>query len=941
MPTFISHLLFACIGYYLAGRFGLSLAIPPGFASAVWPASGVALACILLLRRLPAALGVGLGSFLVNLGVTTNNFTAVSLAAFIPASGIACGAIAQVLFTYYLWRKFLPTPSLLDAPREISLFLLVIGPVGCLIAASAGSLVLYLVGFVPIQTLSFTWLTWWAGDTIGVLLFTPMLLIYFSRERNLTHLRKFQISFPTVIIFLGVLTLFFLSTQARNRKIENDIAENALNFQTIIEERLTVSKNKLLSFSAFYKGLSSPQRKQFENIALAILEQDGILRAIGWIEIVKNSERAGVEEKIRQAGHANFIFTELSENRQIVPAAERPLYFPVLNIVPLSGNEAALGLDLGNNLSRLQALTQALKTGEAVSTEPIRLAQTSGGENSIILYLPVFTKTYNQKKHTIHYAREHFLGYLSGVYDIESILGGVLSEALTSNFSLKITDVTNPKDVKVLIERAQPALKPYAPVVRNIVFGSRNLSIEIYANSQYTVGTKDWASWILLTVGFLLAAMLQALLLMITGTTERIRNEVESKTADYLKAKEEAETANKSKSLFLANMSHEFRTPLNAIIGFNKLALKTNLSDKQRDFIQKVSLSSETLLSLINHILDYSKIEAGKIEVEYIEFDLPTLIKKIEAIFSIQAQSKHINFHVDIDKFLPGRLIGDPLRIEQILLNLCNNAIKFTEAGTVTLNVHIDSKSENSSELQISVVDTGIGISPEQQVNLFQSFQQADSSMTRKFGGTGLGLVICKQLVELMHGHITLASEVNKGSRFDVTIPVEIVKNSMKVPADDINRYFASDNSLISNDNSEASQDMSTMKSSANTLTGLRILVVEDVEMNRQLAGMILTDSGATVEFAVNGEQALEILSANEHFDTVLMDINMPVMDGHEATREIRKLSTLKTLPIIAMTANVSPEDINKCLEAGMNAHTPKPLDEDLLIDTILKLLVN
>lgn len=941
MPKFISHFLIACIGYYIAGRFGLALAIPPGFASAVWPASGVAFACMLLLRGLPTAIGVGCGSFLVNLSVTTDNFTAISLVALIPAGGIACGAIAQVVATYYLWRQLLSHSISLDAPREINLFLLVIGPMGCLIAASVGTTVLYTVGFVATENLPFTWLTWWVGDTIGVLLFTPMLLVCFSREQNLTPLRKFQIAIPTVVIFLGILVLFFLSTQARNQVITTDIYENALRFQTKIEERLTVSKNKLLSFSAFYKGFSAPERQQFEDIANAILKQDGILQAIGWIEMVENSDRQRVEENIKQAGYPNFSFTEIAENRNIVPAAERPLYFPVLNIVPLSDNEAAFGYDLGHNLSRLQALTQALKTGEAVSTEPIRLVQAKKDENSIILYLPVFDREYEPLKHTIHYARAHFLGYLSGVYDVESILGDVLAEALALDFSLKIRDLTDPENVKVLIERTQSPLATYEPVDRQIVFGNRQLSIEFYANSQYKFATKDWASWTVLTVGFLLAAILQALLLIITGTTERIRSEVKQKTSDCLSAMQAAEMANQSKSIFLANMSHEFRTPLNAIIGFNKLALKTKLDHKQRDFIQKVSLSSETLLSLINHILDYSKIEAGKIEIENIEFDLPTLIRKIEAIFSIQAQSKGINFHVDIDEFLPSTIIGDPLRIEQILLNLCNNAIKFTETGTVTLRMHINKESDSVNELQITVVDTGIGISKEQQASLFKSFQQADSSMTRKFGGTGLGLAICKQLSELMNGKISIVSEINKGSKFEVTIPIQIVHSSLEIPASDISRHFARDNSLISNGHSEQLQEKNVMNNSNNTLAGLRILVVEDVEMNQQLAEMILTDLGASVKLAINGKHALEIISGGEQFDVVLMDVSMPVMDGHEATRALRKLEGSRSLPIIAMTADVSSEGISKCLEAGMNAHTPKPLDEDLLVATILEHLRN
>lgn len=406
-------------------------------------------------------------------------------------------------------------------------------------------------------------------------------------------------------------------------------------------------------------------------------------------------------------------------------------------------------------------------------------------------------------------------------------------------------------------------------------------------------------------------------LLAINGILEDT-TEYEYITEKLAEAQQRAEAANKAKSEFLANMSHEIRTPMNAILGMSSLALETTLDAEQKNYIEKVYSSAESLLGIINDILDFSKIEAGKLEIETIPFRLDKVFEHFTNIIGLKASEKGLHLDIDISPEVPERLKGDPLRLRQILINLGNNAVKFTSRGHVKIDVERLHEQDEIVLLEFCVTDTGIGMNSQQQSKLFKSFSQGDSSTTRQFGGTGLGLSISKKLVEMMGGTIWFESGAGQGSRFYFTLP--FVAYSPEQPG------------------RQKKKNATNSEEEFLNLKGAKVLLVEDNELNQELAKLLLTRKGIVVTVANNGAEALEILQTSS-FDCVLMDIQMPVMDGYTACQEIRKFPQYQDLPVIALTANVLTRDQKKSKEAGMNEHIGKPFNEKEMFTVMSKYL--
>jgi len=398
--------------------------------------------------------------------------------------------------------------------------------------------------------------------------------------------------------------------------------------------------------------------------------------------------------------------------------------------------------------------------------------------------------------------------------------------------------------------------------------------------------------------------------------------------AEIIRAKEKAEYASSAKGEFLSNMSHEMRTPMNAIIGMTRVAKKAEDPVKRDEALNKVEESSKHLLGIINDILDMSKIEANKLELSDIQFDLRRLLHKSVSFVNFRLEEKKLKFSMNIDDNVPSFFIGDDQRLTQVLTNLLSNACKFTpEGGEISVSIFLDKEENNICTLRFEVADNGIGVSEEQKDKIFNVFEQAENNTTRKYGGTGLGLTISKRIIELMGGEIKVESILGKGSRFIFNVK------------------------MLRNLNDVQTAEKKEEVFNANEFTGKKLLLAEDIEINREVLVSLLDGTGLIIETAENGKEALNKFKESlVPYDIIFMDIQMPEMDGLEATRLIRELekeaknlpktgNRRKPVPIVAMTANVFKEDVDICLEAGMNAHIGKPVDPETVLEKLRKYL--
>lgn len=440
---------------------------------------------------------------------------------------------------------------------------------------------------------------------------------------------------------------------------------------------------------------------------------------------------------------------------------------------------------------------------------------------------------------------------------------------------------------RTLVHNDDQGLADHA--IQKLMDGREQTSMRI--RLQHQDGSYRWTSW---------SATLNREKQLIYAVTRDITKR-KATEEELIHARNEALKTVQFKEQFLANMSHEIRTPMNAVLGFAKLLVDTGLNTEQEQYVNIINTAGQNLLVLINDILDLSKIEAGKLSIESIDFNLRDVVHQVHQMLLPLATEKQLEFGFRYSNAFPQSFTGDPVRITQILTNLLSNAIKFTNEGKVFLEVSIDREDDQATWVRLTVSDTGIGIHKEQQSAIFESFSQASADTTRKFGGTGLGLTIVQRLLDLLEGSISLKSSPGQGSTFEVVIPLKtIIRIVEKSTPDDLfDRY---------------------------RLGALDILLVEDNRLNQLLAKKVLSRWSFETDIAENGFQALEMLSKKK-YDLILMDMQMPVMNGIVTTQSIRESGPQKTIPILAMTAHAEASERQKCLKAGMNDYMTKPFD--------------
>ncbi|MEY3288343.1 MAG: hypothetical protein RLZZ419_585 [Pseudomonadota bacterium] len=1317
------HIIGLAVAYVIASKLSYFSVIPPGYAAAIWPPAGVALAAMLVYgyRVWP---GVMLGALMVNgLISEVTGSIAENLLSVLITVGISSGATLQALAGAYLAKRFAGYPNGLIRTKDIFRFWLTGGIFSALINSTLSVTLLVAVGTTPAANFLANWATWWLGDALGIILFTPLTLAWLCQADSTWHGRKWLMTLPMVALFILTIGAAYYENQHSRQRLKLVLDNEAQALTIALENALFTHINVLRALGSFYNASNEVTRADFKTFTTDTLDKLPGIKALSWSAVISDSQRDAYEATIKGEGYPNFQITEQDAKQQRLTAKNRPEYVPITFIEPYQGNEQVLGFDNYSNAVRRATLEQARDSGQLTFTSRIMLVQDQSRQYGVLAILPVYR---NGRPHqTLEERRQNVTGYAVAAFKIADIIAAAFKNSPTAGLAYRLLDQSAPASEQLLLLNGQP--EPSVDEVKTKSFfsdskdllstttlnqGGRSWRLEISLTPHYIEQHHSHSAWLLLLSGLLLTCLVSAFTLMASGqgrllelqlinrTTaltagkrrfdstfnnapfaiahlspqgdcleinqyfcefigyshaevlslpylqllhpdyHRINNEkfaqclsgeisdfilenqyqhklgellwgkltvklirteagkpdyfikmieditgrkiteqalhkaealknaiVNSSTfssiatdakgviqifnrgaenmlgykagevldlltpadfsdpkellnramalseeqsafitpgfealsykasrdiediyeltyirkngsrfpavvsitalrddddgggeiigylliaidntvkkqaedtirrlslaveqspnsvtitnhngtieyinaaliktsgyrsdeligqhhrilssgktseavykemretlnrgeawrgefinksksgveyivltwispirqpdgsvSHYLEltediterkhneaiivlAKERAEALAKSKSQFLANMSHEIRTPMNAIIGLSQLALNKNFSPEAVDYLDKIHRASTSLLVILNDILDLSKLEVGRIAIEQENFDLVGIVNTLHSLFDAAAKEKDLAFTIVLAPDVPLGLIGDAPRLQQVLINLLGNAIKFTVHGSISLTITLQQLDQSQARLLFAVADTGIGLSIQDQEKLFKPFSQVDDSITRRFGGSGLGLAISHNLLQLMGSEFTLDSTPGLGSCFSFELVIAVL--SLTSPY----KLESSTGSLAS-----------TLNDFNQLLTGSRILVAEDNHFNQQVVIEFLGLSGISVEIANNGQEALTLLLEQGTFDAVLMDMHMPVMDGFEATRQIRNQPRFATLPVIALSAGVTQEEQEECLASGINDFISKPINPVKLLSTL------
>lgn len=712
---------------------------------------------------------------------------------------------------------------------------------------------------------------------------------------------------PVLILTIGI--SWSLMTYKKMKVEQLNHARNELDLRK--EKILNNIKEKLKLYEYGLKGLKGAILSQnkfdkinFDNYSHSRnyhLEFPGAL-GIGFIEkISKNKIDQEIKNIQKEYQSKDYQYHELGEKYQDA--------FLIKYISPADINKKAIGLDIATEKNRREAAIEAAKTGEVVLTNQISLVQDQKKMPGFLIFLPIYTNEEKLK------SKEERLSNLIGWTYAPIIINSVFDQIIKNYFDeLELEIYCN----EVMTEEN---------LIYDADHSKNNLDLRETINGlntegQFIVGKKVWSYYLstrtkfnqtylndtpkfYLGISIIITTLLSFIIFLLTTTLIRTEQIVEEKTASLIKSEQAAKNALKVKSEFLATMSHEIRTPLNGILGLIDVLKETKLDENQKYYLENISAAGKSLKTIIDDVLDFSKIEDKKFQIAIHDFDLKKLADEIYGLYLPMAKDKNIKLNYHFSEKIPHLYAGDEYRIKQIISNLLSNAIKFTEVGEVRIDILGKMQFPGQYEIMLKIKDTGIGIKPEALDKLFNKFTQADSSTTRRFGGTGLGLSISKMLIDKMHGKIEVDSQFGEGTTFTISLPLKV-------------------STLVSIEQTTVEQEMTKR---------IKVLLVEDNEINALVVKKILNKLEVEIDHAVNGAEAVT-KAIEKNYDIILMDCQMPVMDGFEATKEIRKTEIKKNF-IVALTANAYEEDKEKCLQAGMDEFLAKPINKRELFSVL------
>ena len=769
LPVFlVLKAILVALAYYLFGRLGLFFAVPPGYSTAIWPASGLALAAALCWGKwsLP---GIFTGSTLVNLHIGLSATGVMTPAVFTIAVLIASGSVLQAVVARWLICKRIKLPLRLITDREIATVMIFGGILSTMIAATVGTSVQIGFGLLSFSNAMFPWLTWWVGDAIGVIVFTPILILTVFQRRNHSLRRRISVAIPMLCVFVAV-TIAFIFVNKENedkRLLQVERISKALELE--LTTRIKLASQSLYSLRALFLSSEFVNNEEFSQYGEQIINFEPSIVALGWIKRVGQNDKDKYLDWARLNIKSEYEIFDFKEDGSRPLSKPAPWHFPVTYVYPKLMTSTASGMDMLSSPRMGPMLYESAEKNTIVASDIYkRLVNQRPG---VVIALPVFKPLLTPIQQPALTAEPNLQGFVYAIFQISDLIEQSLAqlEDNKDNIRVSLYDITEGN--QTLAYYQDGGWQAYQ-VFHEIKFVGRIWRFAVSPTRAYFLRFSFASSYLTLIGGMVLVGILGVLVLSITGKHKAVTAEVETKTAELKLALSKAEAANIAKSQFLANMSHELRTPLNAVIGFSsrlRRKYSSNLPSQAVDGLETIEKNGKHLLLLINDLLDTAKIEAGRIEFHFEPVPFKQVLQIIESDFKYEFAQKGLQ--LNLPKSTDNIFYVDQQRFTQILFNLVSNALKYTDRGSVAISL-VPETVNGRLGAWIHVADTGIGIGREDLEHLFEKFQQAKS---RRVGtpGTGLGLAITRELTLLQGGQISVTSELGQGSTFSVWLPFE------------------------------------------------------------------------------------------------------------------------------------------------------------------------
>ena len=885
-------------------QLGNHLALPFGFASLVWPMAGVMFGLYLLFGN-----GVLLATFIASLFSLRYSPNDIHLLPFAADGLLALGATIQMFLAKHAVMRFCQLPIRSHSPIEIIKFLAITGPLSCILLALLTAGILLKEVNYSAEIVAYISLAVWIGNLLSVVFITPVILFLWPNQFVRKAQKPFAAIFATALVMVTIFSVYLLSNYNHRQQQERAFI-NATN--EFIEEKeviLTSIKHNLTALDGLFQASEYISKHEFEQFAKELfkLHDDNIVRAFAWLPKIEHQQRRAFELLMKQQGEPNQVIRQLTE-QGIAIAQEQAFYLPIKYSSPYEKNKQAIGLDVLTHPIAGASVSASIEQKTFVLTPLLSLIQQQDKFTGFIVYYPSFGDING---------RSELLGLTEAVLEIDKFLAELHNQPLGHYYTYKLTyDTDSVFTHKAFNDKAQ-----FRHKVDMMLF-DKPAQLEFVSTPSFEQGLIYWSGFIILLTGCILGVICVMFVFFVVTFNASLSRQVTESTQKLLDQNEKLAKANRAKNLFLANISHEYRTPLNAIIGFTEIAQNDICDPVALGYFKQINDSSNLLLGIVNDVLDYSKIQAGELRLERRAFHLERATQTVIDILHDKAQQKGIDIKFQCNQEFAAWVLGDEVRYKQILVNLLNNAIKFTQRGCIVIHCRgiklqnvkspKSTKAEaNKRQFVISVEDSGIGISEQALSDLFKPFSQAESSTNRRFGGTGLGLSIVRQLSHLMNGEVTASSELGKGSKFIVHLPLELTQAPTQIT------------------------EPSTFEFDYQDFT---VLVAEDNKVNQMVISKHLEHLKINFSIAEDGEQALAALELTQ-FDLILMDLQMPVMDGFTACTEIKQDPRLKRIPIVILSASVGTEEKEKANALGIYDYIEKPFKQVELIKVFNKYL--